>query len=98
MESLKDQEGRRSGIDRRSSFTPECLLERRSGQDRRGGQDRRIRKENFTNLMASFEPRRKTDIYIEALRIRRMAFFGPSLGLLMWAIIISTACIFLRLM
>jgi hypothetical protein len=95
--TVDDKGGRRSGLDRRSSFTPECLPERRSVQDRRGGQDRRIRKEDFTNLMVSLEPKRKTDVYIDVLRIRRMIFFGSSLGLFMWAIIISTARIFLGL-
>jgi hypothetical protein len=94
--TLEDQGGRRSGLDRRSFFTPECILERRSVQDRRSGLERRIRKEDFTNLMVSLKPKRKRDVYIEALRIRRMLFFCPPLGLLMWAIIISIACTFLR--
>jgi hypothetical protein len=94
--TLEDQGGRRLGLGRRSFFTPECILERRSAQDRRSGLDRRIRKEDFTNLVVSLEPKRKTDIYIEAFRIRRMLFFCPLLGLLMWAIIISTARIFLK--
>jgi len=92
--TLEDQGGRRSGPDRRSFFTPECILERRSAQDRRSGLDRRIRKEDFTNLMVCLKPKRKTDVYIEALRIRRMLFFNAPLGLLMWAIIISIARIF----
>ena len=90
----EDNGGRRSGLDRRSIFTPAHIPERRSGQDRRIGLDRRIRKEDFTNLMVSLEPKRKTDVYIEALRIRRMLFFNAPLGLLMWAIIISIARIF----
>ena len=94
--SLEDQGGRRSGLGRRSFFTPERILERRSAQDRRSGLERRIRKEDFTNLMVSLKPKRKTDVYIEALRIRRMLFFSPPLSLLMWAIIISIARIFLR--
>jgi hypothetical protein len=43
---------------------------RRSGLDRRSGLERRIRKEDFTNLMVSVKPKRKTDVYIEALRLR----------------------------
>ena len=93
---LEDQGGRRSGLDRRSFFTPQCILERRSVQYRRSGLERRIRKEDFTNLMVSLKPKRKWDVYIEALRIRRMLFFCPPLGLLMWAIIISLALTFLR--
>ena len=91
---VEDNGGRRSALDRRSFFTPGYILEKRSGQDRRIGLDRRIRKEDFTNLMVSFEPKRNTDLYIEALRIRRMFFFCPLLGFLAWAIIISIACIF----
>lgn len=94
--TLEDQGGRRSGLDRRSFFVPERILERRSVQDRRSGLERRVRKEDFTNLMVSLNPKRKTDIYIEALRIRRMLFFCTPLGLLMWAIIISITHIFLR--
>ena len=94
--TLEDRGGRRSGRDRRSCLGPGCIPERRSGQDRRIGLDRRIRKEDFTNLMVSLEPKRKTDVYIEALRLQRMFFFCTPLGLLMWAIIISIALIFLR--
>ena len=93
---LGDNGGRRSGLDRRSFFAPECIPEKRSGQDRRAGLERRIRKEDFTNLMVSLEPKRKTDIYIEGIRIGRMFFFCPLLSLLMWAIIISSVSIFLR--
>ena len=91
---IEDNGGRRSGFDRRCSFAPRCIPEKRFGQDRRMGLDRRIRKEDFTNLMVSLEPKRDTDRYIELLKIRRMFFFGPPLGLLMWAIIISTVSIF----
>jgi hypothetical protein len=59
------------------------------------GLDRRIRKEDFTNLMVSLEPKRKTDAYVEVLRLRRMFFFCPLLSLLTWAIIIPIACVFL---
>ena len=93
---LEDQGGRRSGLDRRSFFTPQCILERRSVQYRRSGLERRIRKEDFTNLMVSLEPKRETDFYIEALRFRRMLFFCPILSLLMWAIIILIIRIVLR--
>ena len=94
--TLEDGGGRRSGLDRRSFSTPGCIPERRSEQDRRSGLDRRIRKEDFTNIMVSLEPKRKTDFYIEVLSFRRMFSFCPLLGLLTWAIIISTAAIFLR--
>jgi hypothetical protein len=93
---LEDGGGRRSGLDRRSFFTPGRIQERRSVQDRRISLDRRIRKEDFMNLMVSLEPKRKTDAYIEVLRLRRMFFFCPLLGLLTWATIISIARIFLR--
>ncbi len=92
---LEDGGGRRSGLDRRSFSGLGCILEKRSGQDRRIHLDRRIRKEDFTNLMVSFEPKRKSDIYIEILGVRRMLFFGPFFGSLSWAMIISTARIFL---
>ena len=92
----EDNGGRRSGFDRRSSFAPGCIPEKRFGQDRRMDLDRRIRREDFTNLMVSLAPKRDTDRYIELLRIRRMFFFCPLLSLLMWAIIISSVSIFLR--
>jgi hypothetical protein len=95
--SLEDKGGRRSELDRRSFFAPGCIPERRSRQDRRIGLDRRIRKEDFTNLMVSLEPKRKTDAYIEVLRLRRMFSFCPLLGLLTWAIIIPIARILLRM-
>ncbi len=95
--TLEDRGGRRSGLDRRSSFVPGSIPERRSGQDRRNHPDRRIREEDFTNLMVSLDPKRKGDAYLEIFRVRRMFFFGSLsglLGLLTWAIIISIACIF----
>ena len=92
---VEDKGGRRSEPDRRSSFAPEGISERRSGQNRRIGLDRRILKEDLTNLMVSLEPKRKGDVYIEILRVRRMFFFGTLFGLLSWAIIISTVRIFL---
>ena len=86
--TLADGGGRRSGLDRRSFSTSGCIPDRRFGQDRRSGLDRRIRKEEFTNLMVSLEPKRKGDFYVEALRFRRMLFFGPLFSFLLWAIII----------
>jgi hypothetical protein len=94
--TLEDRGGRRSGLDRRSSFAPWYIPEKRFGQDRRIGLDRRVRKEDLTNLVVSLEPKRDTDRYIDLLRIRRMFFLGPLLGSLMWAIIISVVSIFLR--
>ena len=94
--SIEDNGGRRSELDRRSSLGQGCISDRRSRQDRRIDLDRRIRKEDFTNLMVSIEPKRKTDVYIEGLRIRRMFFFCPLLGLLTWSVTISIARIFLR--
>ena len=94
--TLEDGGGRRSGLDRRSFSTPGCIPERRSEQDRRSGLDRRIRKEDFTNIMVSLEPKRKTDFYIEVLSFRRMLFWAPLLGLLMWAIILLIIRIVLR--
>jgi len=93
--TLEDRGGRRSELDRRSFSGPGCIPGRRSEQDRRIHLDRRIRKEDFTNLMVSLEPKRKGDVYIEILRVRRMFFFGTLFGLLSWAIIISTGRIFL---
>ena len=93
--TLEDRGGRRSGLDRRSFSGLGCIPEKRSGQDRRIHLDRRIRKEDFTNLMVSLKPKRKSDVYIEILGIRRMLFWGPLFGLLTWVIIISTARIFL---
>jgi len=94
--TLEDRGGRRSRLDRRSFSGPGCIPERRSEQDRRIHLDRRIRKEDFTNLMVSLEPKRKGDVCIEILRVRRMFFFGPLFGLLTWAIIISIARVFFR--
>ena len=94
--TLEDGGGRRSGFDRRSFSGQGCILEKRSGHDRRIHLDRRIRKEDFTNLKVSLEPKRKSDVYIEILGVRRMLFLGPLLGLLTWAILISTARIFLE--
>ncbi len=93
--TLEDGGGRRSGLDRRSFSGLGCISDKRSGQDRRIHLDRRIRKEDFTNLMVSLEPKRKSDVYIEILGVRRMLVFGPLYGSLTWAIIISTARIFL---
>jgi len=92
--TLEDGGGRRSGLDRRSFSGLGCIPEKRSGRDRRIHLDRRIRKEDFTNLMVSLEPKRKSDVYIEILGVRRMLFLGPFFGLLTWAIVISTARIF----
>ncbi len=86
---MKDRGGRRSELDRRRRFTPWYIPERRSGLERRSDFDRRIRKEDFTNIMFSLVPKRKTDGYVEALKSRRMFLFGPVFGLLTWAIIIS---------
>ena len=95
--TVEDGGGRRSELNRRSYFASGCIPERRSGQDRRSWVDRRIRKEDFTNLVVSLEPKRKADAYIEVLRLRRMFCFCPPLGLLAWAIIILIGRIFLRL-
>lgn len=93
--TLEDRGGRRSsGLDRRSIFAPESIPERRYGQERRIDLDRRIRKEDFTNLMVSLGPKRKTDVYIEILRLRRMFLFCPLLSLFTWAMIISIVRIF----
>ncbi len=93
---IEDNGGRRSELDRRSFFASGWFPEKRSRPDRRIGPDRRVRKEDFTNLMVSLEPKRKTDVYIERLRTRRMFFFCPLLSLSMWSIIILIALIFLR--
>ena len=93
---IKDNRGRRLGLDRRSSFASGYIPEKRFGQERRIGMDRWVRKEDLTDLVVSLEPKRDTDRYIDLLRIRRMFFFGPLLGSLMWAIIISVVSIFLR--
>lgn len=95
--TLEDGGGRRSsGVDRRSFLVPECFPERRYGEERRIDPDRRIRKEDFTNLMVSLAPKRKTDVYVEVLRLRRMFLFCPLLSLLSWATIVLIARIFLR--
>jgi len=83
--TLEDQGGRRSVLDRRSFFTPECILERRSRQDRRSGLDRRIEKEDFVNI---FEPKRKTVEYVEFLGCLRGLFHGICFSSLLWGIMI----------
>ena len=91
---IEDNGGRRSGFDRRSSFAPRCIPERRFWQERHINLDRRIRKEDFTNLVVSLRPKRKTDVYIEVPGLRRMFFSCPLLSLLSWAIMISVGRIF----
>jgi len=39
--NIRDNFGRRSGLDRRRIYTPNYMKERRSGEDRRIGTDRR---------------------------------------------------------
>ena len=85
---LEDGGGRRSGLDRRSFLIPGGIPERRSTQDRRSGRDRRIRKEDFRNLIFSFEPRRLTDKHVEFLGSMEGLFRGIFFGAILWEVII----------
>jgi len=85
---LKDNGGRRTGLDRRIFFARGCISEKRSGQERRISLDRRIRREDFTNLMFSFEPKRRTDEYVEFFGSVGGLFRGICFGALFWEIII----------
>ena len=92
---LEDRGGRRSGLDRRSFFTPSRILEKRSGHDRRTGQDRRIGKED---LVIIFKPKRSTDGPIEFSRAARDLIEWVLVYLLLWgAIILSIDYIFERI-
>ena len=82
---VKDNGGRRSGLDRRMLWIPAYCPERRSGQDRRGGLERRNGKASFLD---SPEPKRRTDTYIEFLGTVRGLFYGVCLGALLWGITI----------
>jgi len=92
---FEDRGGRRSGLDRRSVFTPSRIREKRSWQDRRMGQDRRIGKED---LVVIFKPKRKTDEFVEIPRSVRDFIEGICISLLLLgAIIISIDHIFERI-
>jgi len=87
---LMDRGGRRTGTDRRTFCIPGYGFERRSGQDRRIGMERRSGKEPFVNI---FEPKRKTDEYVEFLGSVGGLFRGICLGALLWEMIIISIVI-----
>ena len=82
--SLKDQGGRRSGIDRRKFFAPEFGLERRSGQDRRSNRERRSGK----GLIDVSCLKRGTDRYVEFANTQKGLSLAFLLSLPIWALII----------
>ena len=90
---IKDRGGRRLGIDRRSFLIPSYCPETRSGQDRRGGSDRRKGKDDS---LISFDPKRRTDRYIEWFRTVRGLFWGAYFGALLWGIMIIMFSTFIR--
>ncbi len=85
MSDLTDRGGRRTGGDRRTVCISGYGIERRSGKDRRMGMERRGGKGDFARL---FEPRRRTDEYVEFLGSVRGLFQGICFGALLWEIII----------
>lgn len=50
-DTLSDNGGRRSGIERRQFFNNGHIPERRSGRDRRGGFDRRLKLRSYNKIM-----------------------------------------------
>jgi hypothetical protein len=84
---LTDRGGRRTGTDRRTVSISGYGFERRSGKDRRMGMERRSGKGDFVNI---FEPKRKTDEYVEFLGSIGGLFQGICFGALLWEIIIIT--------
>jgi hypothetical protein len=66
-------------------FVPGCIPEKRSGEYRLIGPDRRVKKEDFVII---FEPKRKTDKYVNLLECVRGLFHGVYFGSLLWGIII----------
>lgn len=81
---IPDNGGRRAGADRRKTFIPGFIPERRTGQDRRCYQDRRTR--------LDFDPssylRRNTDRYMEFANTQKGMLYGLLLSLPLWALII----------
>jgi len=82
--SLKDQGGRRSGIDRRKFLAPEFVPERRSGQDRRSNQERR----NGRDLIEVGCLKRGTDRYAEFANTQKGLSLAFLLSLPIWALIV----------
>ena len=81
---IKDQGGRRSGMDRRKSLVPEFAPERRSGQDRRSNQERR----SGRDLIEGSYLKRGTDRYEEFANTQRGLSLAFLLSLPIWALII----------
>ena len=84
MAGKKDKGGRRSGIDRRKLFIPECTPDRRSNEDRRSSQDRR----NGRSLAEVSNPRRGTDRYEEFVNTQKGLLVALMLSLPIWTLII----------
>jgi hypothetical protein len=81
---LRDNGGRRIGIDRRKVSVPRYTPERRSGQDRRSNQDRRGAKDWGEAIYL----KRGTDRYLEFAHTQKGLFFGLLLSLPFWALIL----------
>jgi hypothetical protein len=81
---IPDRGGRRNGADRRKTFVPRFIPERRTGQDRRSFQDRR----NRLDLDPSSFLRRNTDRYMEFANTQKGMLYGLLLSLPLWALII----------
>ena len=81
---IPDKGGRRKAPDRRKTFMPGFIPERRTGQDRRSYQDRRTR----LDLDAASFLRRNTDRYMEFANTQKGMLYGLLLSLPLWALII----------
>jgi hypothetical protein len=81
---IRDQGGRRSGLERRKNFIPRYKPERRSGQDRRKSQERR----NRYDPEAVSYLKRSMDRYMEYANTHKGMAYGLLLSLPIWVAII----------
>jgi len=81
---IPDKGGRRKGPDRRKTFIPGFIPERRNGQDRRSYQDRRNRIDEGNVAFL----RRNTDRYMEFANTQKGMLYGLLLSVPLWALII----------